>query len=611
MTSAGSPASTPLPPPANHPGPRGVSDQPVTVPPAVPARRGHRWWLLAIAIALPTIGLAVPPLYQQLDGDPRALMTIGMLSQLSVLLGVFLSLLWLFVLSRFSWTTKGVAALILTASVGTAASQIKRVEFTGDMQPIVIWKGSRLAMLSRPKPPTPATTPAVATAGMTESETAAAEPVDGGDATSTSDQPVRLISLQAGPNDFPRYRGRHADGQIIGLALELPATGGNWQPAVRFRQPCGGGYAGFAVAGEGAVTIEQRDSQEVVVCYRRSTGEEAWAYGYSASFEHVEPMGGNGPRATPTIDGDEVFSLGAKGHLVCLEGATGRLKWSVNILEDCGAKNVEWGMTGAPLVVGSLVIVNPGVNPEQNANQSLAAYDRQTGKRVWASGSFKAGYSSPQLGQEALAGQVLLFDAGGLAGYRIEDGRPLWQAHWPTVFDMNVVQPLQVGPARLLASSSPEEGSFAIDVSGEGDQWESKSVWSNRNLYANFCNPVLSNGHAYGMSNGILTCINVDTGARQWKGGRYGAGQLLLVADPAGQQDQLLILSEAGELALVPADPKKFRELAKLPVLEGKTWNTPAIAGRELWVRNHREMSCLDLPGELVEIATEDPDPSR
>src|SRR5262249_4659192 len=157
-----------------------------------------------------------------------------------------------------------------------------------------------------------------------------------------------------------------------------------------------------------------------------------------------------GPRATPTIAGGEVYSLGATGQLVCLEGATGRLKWSKDILEDNEAKRVTWGMTSSPLVAGDLVVVNPGVDPEHNAGRALAAYKRPTGERAWGAGTYKAGYSSPQLARLCGREQILLFDAGGLAGFDPGTGAELWRYPWETFSDMNIIQPLVLGQDRVL-----------------------------------------------------------------------------------------------------------------------------------------------------------------
>jgi len=172
----------------------------------------------------------------------------------------------------------------------------------------------------------------------------------------------------------------------------------------------GGGYSGFAVEGNALVTLEQRRDQEVVVCYDTASGAERWTYAYSALF--AETLGGNGPRATPTIAGDSIYSLGAKGKLVCLDLKSGALRWEADILKE--NKNILWGMSGSPLVYEDVVVVNPGAQTAESAGRELVAYDRKSGKEKWHGGTHQAGYSSPMLATLAGRRQIVLFDGEGI-----------------------------------------------------------------------------------------------------------------------------------------------------------------------------------------------------
>jgi outer membrane protein assembly factor BamB len=372
--------------------------------------------------------------------------------------------------------------------------------------------------------------------------------------------------------------------------LSLATAWQNQPPRLLWRQPCGGGWAGFAVAGNVAVTIEQRGENEAVVCYDRATGRERWGYSYPALFHRSEPMGGDGPRATPTIADGNVYSVGALGHFACLDGQTGKPRWTVNILEDNQAKNTEWAMTGSPLIIGDLVVVNPGIDLDRKAGMCLAAYDRQTGKKVWAAGNRPAGYSSPCLINLAGMPQIVLFDAAGLAGFDPQNGMELWGFGWETMMGMNIVQPLLVGEDQLLISSEMSNGSVVLRIKREGEKFSAEEVWRYPQFASKFSNPVYADGRIYGLSYGIMTCLDAATGKRLWKGDRYGHGQVLLIGDT------ILVLSETGDVALVAADPAGFRELARIPVFNGKTWNTPAIAGNQLFIRTHTEMACFELP---------------
>jgi outer membrane protein assembly factor BamB len=387
------------------------------------------------------------------------------------------------------------------------------------------------------------------------------------------------------PTDFPEYRGRQRDGVVprAGLARDWKAQ----PPRLLWKQPVGGGYAGFAVAGNAAVTIEQRRDREAVVCYDTATGQEIWAYPYPAHFQ--ERLGGPGPRATPTIRDGAVYSLGATGVLLCLDAATGEQRWTVNILEK--RDNVPWGMSGSPLVYDQVVVVNPGAQGDGGKGRALEAYDRATSREVWHGGDAAAGYSSPMLATLGGVRQVLIFDAAGLGGYAAADGKELWRHPWPTYRGINVAQPLVLDGDRVFISSGYGVGCAVLRIRQEDGRWSVQELWKNQAMHCKFTSPVAFQGHLYGLDEGVLVCVEAETGKRTWRGERYGHGQLLLA------DDLLLILGEQGELALVEATPEAFRELGRIEALEGKTWNTLALAGGRVYLRNHEQMACYDLTG--------------
>jgi outer membrane protein assembly factor BamB len=337
------------------------------------------------------------------------------------------------------------------------------------------------------------------------------------------------------------------------------------------------------------VTIEQRGGEEVVVCYEAATGKECWTYSYPAHFK--ETMGGPGPRATPTIADGDVYSLGATGILVRLDGTSGKEKWKVNILED--NNNIMWGMSGSPLVYDNVVVVNPGKQRESADGRAVVAYDRETGKEVWAAGNAQAAYASPMLATLAGRRQILIFDAVGLAGYDAAKGDELWRYEWKTANDINVAQPVLLPDDRVFITSGYWHGCAMLKISEVNGQFSFKGVWPNtpnRAMHCKFSNPVYYQGYLYGLDEGRLVCVDADKGKSQWKEKDYGHGQLLLAGD------KLVILAESGELAVVAADPKAFHELGKFKALKGeKTWNYPTMAGNRVFVRNHIEMACYEL----------------
>jgi outer membrane protein assembly factor BamB len=406
------------------------------------------------------------------------------------------------------------------------------------------------------------------------------------------------------PGDWPAYRGPNRDGVVTG-----PKLARDWSkspPKEIWRQPVGGGYAAFSIANGFVVTIEQRRGNEVVVCYDAATGKEVWTAGWEARFD--EPLGGPGPRATPTIAHGDVFALGATGRLICLNGGDGKEKWNVETLE--GNANIEWAMSGSPLVVDNLVIVNPGVQKDEAKGRAVRAYDRSTGKEVWAAGNHKAGYGSPQLATLAGKRQVLIFDADGLGGHDLATGAELWRFAWPTYMGINVAQPIVLDDTSVMIASDysgTATGAALLKVTEADGKWSAQQVWRTKNtvMRCKFTSPVrrkqADGDYAYGLDDpGKLECIDLKTGKSLWKDDRrpkreeaFGQGQILLC------DDLIVVLTEYGELVLVEATPTAFKELGRIQALHKgpKTWNNPAMAHGRIYVRNEEEMACFDLTG--------------
>lgn len=389
--------------------------------------------------------------------------------------------------------------------------------------------------------------------------------------------------------DSPGFRGAQRDG----VARSEPFAV-DWQkqpPRLLWKHPVGAGWSSFAVVGDYCVTMEQRDEREATVCYELLTGHELWAHYETASF--YEATSGEGPRTTPTIHAGRVYSLGATGILNCLDGATGKPIWTVNILTDSSAANRLFGVTGSPLVTCSLVIVNSG-----GRGSSLTAYNGETGERIWQGGTSGASYSSPQLARLGGSEQVLDFNADGLSAHDLATGKPLWQVPWISnpAERNNVCQPVVLSEVNgtagnfVFIASGYGMGCALLEVQQEGDEFQVTERWRNRNLKAKFSSVVMHDGHIYGLDEAILTCLEVATGKRCWKGGRYNYGQLIL----AGKH--LVVQLETGEVAVVKATPNAFQELTRFEALSVRTWNHPVLVGRHLLVRNDREAACFELP---------------
>ncbi len=429
--------------------------------------------------------------------------------------------------------------------------------------------------------------PVFALRWSTEAELPTASPTASADA----DDPT----FAATPHDFPQFLGPHRNAILPEINL-VP----DWQehpPEIRWKQPIGDGWSAYATRGEVAVTMEQRDAEEWITAYRISDGQIVWHYAIPA--RHFNAMGGAGPRSTPTIADGRVYACSAVSRFVCLDLKTGQPLWERSLLELGGCTQqdfeqfVAWGRAGSPLVVDGLVVCPLGGTPPDL--RTLVAFDAETGEQVWTAGDDQISYSSPILAQIDGVRQILYVSESHLAAYAPQDGTLLWSSPWPSKSNASAScsQPVVVDGQRILLSKAYGQGAKLVEVRRTGDQWTAESVWENpRVLKTKFTSCVAADGYAYGLSDGILECVDLENGQRKWKRGRYRQGQLLMVGR------HLLVSAESGEIALVDASPEGFHELGRMPVIEGVTWNTLTLAGDQLLMRNSDQAACVDLPLE-------------
>jgi outer membrane protein assembly factor BamB len=482
----------------------------------------------------------------------------AMLANVTVMLGIIALAFWLVFFSGMRWLQRFAmlfGAIVIVSVMGAAS--IDRIEFQGNMMPIVHFKWE----LHERGPRAAGTQIAIPSSTAT---------------------------------DFPEYRNRNRDGVVNGI--DLDAAWAIHPPKKLWQLNVGGGFGGISVVGPSAITIEQVGGDEAVVCYDADTGKERWNYSYPALFKEI--MGGNGPRTNPTIVDGDVYTLGATGHLARLDGATGKPRWTADILGK--RKNVYWGQSGSPLVHGKHVIVCPGrnrdmgkkVEQEPGEGPAVVAYDRETGKVAWEAGDHQAGYSSPQLATIAGVPQVLVFDGEGLDSFDPETGKELWFHEWKPDPPVNVAQPLVFDGGRVFISSGYGHGSAMLNVTLTDGKWVVEEAWTSSRLKSKFTSPIAYKDHIYGIdeSRGKLACLDLK-GKLMWADGDYGNGQVLLVGD------LIVVETETGKLVLVEVTPEKLHEKGSFQALEGrKNWNYLTIARGRAYVRNHEMMACYELP---------------
>jgi outer membrane protein assembly factor BamB len=380
--------------------------------------------------------------------------------------------------------------------------------------------------------------------------------------------------------EWPGFRGPARDGVIHGVRIATDWT--RSAPVALWRRPIGPGWSSFAVQGDLLYTQEQRGDEEIVACYKVSTGEPVWQHRDAARF--WEAVGGAGPRGTPTLSSGRVYTFGATGILNALDASSGAVLWSHNAADDTGAKDPGWGFTSSPLVLNDLVVVA--------ASGRLVAYDAATGHRRWLGPTGGAGYSSPHLITIDGVPQIVLLRGSRTTSVSPADGTLLWEHKWQP--GTSILQPALAENGDILIVSANAMGGEAIRrlaIAHKPDGWSVEERWTSTGLKPFYNDLVVHKGHAYGFDGSILACIDLADGSRKWKGGRYGRGQLVLLPD----QDLLLVVSEEGEVALVNATPDQFTEVARFKAIEGKTWNHPAMVRNILLVRNGEEIAAFRL----------------
>ena len=456
------------------------------------------------------------------------------------------------------WPRRGLIAVAILLACG-GFTLVRTGGITGDAAPDLHWRWTktpeeRLLAQAGDEPPT-----------STSVSNAPAAATDKGAATSS---------------DWPGFRGPKRDGVVRGVRIDT-----DWAqkpPAAIWRRPIGPGWSSFAVRGNLFYTQEQRGEYEIVSCYDLTTGKPVWTHRDAARF--YESNGGAGPRGTPTLSNDRVYTFGATGILNALDIRNGAAVWSRNAASDTKTKTPLWGFASSPLLVNDVVIVA--------AASSLAAYDISNGNPRWFGPTGNGGYSSPHLVTIAGVVQVLLLNGEGLISVNPTDGTVLWKYVWE---GDSIVQPGITADGDILIGSGSglgsEVGVLRLAVNKGANGWTATQRWTSAGLKPYFNDFVVHKDLAFGFDGSSLACIDLKDGNRKWKGGSFGHGQIVLLAD----QDLLIVVSEEGELALVRATADQFAEMARFKAIEGKTWNHPVVAGDVLLVRNSEEMAAFRL----------------
>jgi outer membrane protein assembly factor BamB len=324
------------------------------------------------------------------------------------------------------------------------------------------------------------------------------------------------------------------------------------------------------------VTDDEKTHEDVVYCLNALTGKEIWRHTYKCgiNFKSNTP---EGPFATPTMDGNSVYTFSRKGDLYCLDAGSGKVRWHKDVKEQVGMNMpFQGGFAGSPLIAGDMLILNAG--------DAGTAFNKQTGQVIWKSNAEVAAQATPVLFEAGGEQRLAMFSGIGLVGVRLRDGQRLWTFPWPTKYKTNVADPIVAGDKAFI-STWYKMGCVLLDISGSQPQ----IVWQNKDMNNHYCTSILWQDHLYGFDVSILKCLDFGTGKVKWqrKGG-FGRGQLIMA------DGKLIILTEKGKLIIGDASPQGFEPILEAQVIEGRCFTGPVLSGGKIYIRN--------LTGDLVSV---------
>ena len=391
-----------------------------------------------------------------------------------------------------------------------------------------------------------------------------------------------VAGTQAPAPEWFQWRGPNRDGHSAetGLLQAWPKSG---PPQVWRSAGVGNGYSSFSTSGGRLFTLGARGGMEYVVALDRATGKKVWEHQNGRRYENDR---GDGPRSTPTLEGDRLYVLGGSGDLTCLEQSTGKRIWMVNLVQKFGGVNPYWGYSESPLIVGDRILVNAG-----GSRASIVAIAKADGSTLWQQHNDGAGYSSPMLMRTGSLNQVIFFTDSRTIAVDPRDGRLLWSYNKANNGTANVATPIVKG-TRVFVSSDYGTGGALLEVRAAGNLATANEIYFTRDMRNHHASSVLVGDHLYGFSSSILTALGFDTGKPAWRDRSVGKGSLIFA------DGRLYLYSEDGVAGLAEASPMAYREHGRftIPQQSGQpTWSHPIIAGGLLIIRDQDTVYAYDV----------------
>lgn len=383
--------------------------------------------------------------------------------------------------------------------------------------------------------------------------------------------------------DWPQWRGpnRNDLSRETGLLKAWPASG----PAVVWSlTTLGEGYGSVAIKGDRLFVQGTKDGSSVVYCLNRGDGKNIWMASLGRALQESR---GNGPRGTPTVDGDRVYALSESGDLGCLRANDGSVIWRRNILSDFKGDNPHWLISESPLIDGANVIVTPG-----GPGATIVALDKTTGKTVWTTKELSdgAGYSSCLVADVQGVRTIIGFTDRAGVGVRATDGKLLWSYQPVSNRTANITTPL-FNDNKVFYTSAYGTGCALLNLSAQGGEVKADEVYFSREMQNHHGGVILLNGYVYGFSGSLLACVEFATGKPVWKHRSVGKGTVTYA------DGNLYLLSEENVVGLAEATPEGYKEKGRFSIADqGKpSWAHPVVCGGRLFVRNQGVLGCYDI----------------
>ncbi len=390
--------------------------------------------------------------------------------------------------------------------------------------------------------------------------------------------PLCAVAVAA---DWPQWRGPNRDGisKETGLLHQWP-NGGPKQ--IWKTQGLGEGYSSFAVVGSRLYTQGQQGNQEFVLAIDVATGRQTWKTPTSRRADNDK---GNGPRSTPTVDGNRVYAIGAEGALVCLDADTGKRIWGADFVRDFGGRVPEWLYSESPLIEGDNVIVVPG-----GSGAAVVALNKNTGAVVWKTLSDAAGYSS-----------LVPFDAGAVRGVTVltaraavavnaRNGELLWRYDKVANRVANIATPI-VSQGHVFISTDYGTGAALLKLTAGGGSVKASEVYFSKQMRNHYTSSVLVGDTLYGFSSAILTAMNFLTGEVKWRDRSVGKGNCIYA------DQRLYCMGEEGTVGLIEPSPAAYNEVSRFQISSGSwpTWTPPVVANGRLYLREQDNLYAFDI----------------